>query len=259
MPERMAALIIALLLLMTPGVTKADPVVVELFTSQGCSSCPPADRLLSHLADEDLEVVPLSFHVDYWNYIGWTDPFSSEAWSDRQRRYARAFEAGRVYTPQMVFDGRSDCVGSDVKEVQRQLTEAAARPPGGELTVDVGAGTDNGHLRLEVTAKVLRPERGGDWKVMVAVVEKDLATSVPRGENAGRSLHNDNVVRSLIEAFSVPARAGAEDTRKLDVEIGEDWKRDRLGVAVFLQDPSSMRIHGAAVRYSVIFTQGATP
>jgi hypothetical protein len=233
---------------MTPAVVLADPVVVELFTSQGCSSCPPADRLLGRLAD-DSEVVPLSFHVDYWNYIGWTDPFSSEAWSDRQRRYARAFEAGRVYTPQMVFDGRVDCVGSQEDEVRRLIAEAAARPSSGELTVDVGSGAAAGHLRVEVTARVLRAERGGDWKVMVAVFEKGLVTSVPRGENAGRSLHNDNVVRSLTEAFSLPARAGAEGSRRLDLAFGDGWKRDQLGVAVFLQDPSSMHVHGAAVRY----------
>jgi hypothetical protein len=233
---------------MTSGTAFADPVVVELFTSQGCSSCPPADRLLSRLADEGGAVVPLSFHVDYWNYIGWTDPFSSAAWSDRQRRYARAFATGRVYTPQMVFDGRADCVGSDEDKVRRLIEEAAARPPEGELTVEAHAGADGRTVRLEIGAKVLRAERGGDWNVMVAVFEDDLVTAVPRGENAGRSLQNGHVVRSLTEAFSLPAREGAEGSQKLDVEIGQGWQRNKLGVAVFLQDPTTMRILGAAVR-----------
>jgi len=244
-----AALGLAVTLLLTaPGVVLADPVVVELFTSQGCSSCPPADRLLSRLAEAPGEVIPLSFHVDYWNYIGWTDPFSSAAWSDRQRRYARAIDGGRVYTPQMIFDGREDCVGSDEDEVRRAIEEAAARPAAGELSVDVESGPDDRRLSLEITARVLRATAGGgDWQVMVAVFENDLVTSVPRGENAGRSLRNSRVVRSLIEASSLPARAGAERSQKLEVELGEGWKRSRLGVAVFLQDPASMRIHGAAV------------
>jgi hypothetical protein len=90
---------------------EASPIIIELFTSQGCSSCPPADRLLKRLAG-DPRVIPLSFHVDYWNYIGWTDPFSSKRWSERQQGYARAFRSNRIYTPQLVVSGRTGASGS---------------------------------------------------------------------------------------------------------------------------------------------------
>src|SRR5690348_11228611 len=96
------------------------PVVVELFTSQGCSSCPPADRLLSKLGEDPRfagKVLPLSFHVDYWNSIGWQDPFSSARWSARQNDYARAFRSDRIYTPQTVVNGTSECVGNDERAV----------------------------------------------------------------------------------------------------------------------------------------------
>ena len=97
------------------GDAAGGPVLLELFTSQGCSSCPPADRLLTRLAgDRKLagQVIPLSFHVDYWDYIGWQDPFASPRWSERQRQYGRAFHSNRVYTPQLVINGRTECVGS---------------------------------------------------------------------------------------------------------------------------------------------------
>ena len=225
------------------------PVVVELFTSQGCSSCPPADRLLARLGEEDPRgVVALAFHVDYWNYIGWTDPFSSAAWSERQRRYARTLESGRVYTPQVVVDGGVHCVGSDEERVRREIERAARRSAAGEVALALGAA--NGHrLELEVTARVRHGAEGERWQAMVALFESGLVTSVPRGENAGRSLGNSRVVRRLTEAFSLPARAGAARSEKIELELEEGWKRRNLGVAVFLQDPVTLRIHGAAVRY----------
>ncbi len=230
----------------------SGPVVVELFTSQGCSSCPPADRLLGRLAVGDgpaagVEVIPLAFHVDYWNYIGWTDPFSDPAWSRRQRRYAEAMRSGRVYTPQLVVDGGAHCVGSDVERVGEEIARAAASVPAGEVELAVGDG-DDGRLVLDVTARV-REGAAGEWRAMVAVFENDLTTPVPRGENAGRSLENGRVVRRLVEAFALPAVAGSSRSERLEVEVEEGWDRRNLGVAVFLQDPETLRIHGAAVRH----------
>jgi hypothetical protein len=234
-------------------------VIVELFTSQGCSSCPPADRLLRRLAaEEGSGVVPLSFHVDYWNYIGWTDPFSSAAWSERQSRYARrAFGTGRVYTPQVVVDGEAEGVGSNESRLREAIREARRRPAAGAVEVEVDPGTGTELLVLEIGARV-REDRspatrspatraGEEWDVMVAVFEDDLVTAVPRGENSGRKLENSRVVRWLEKAFSLPARAGAEKTGRLEIEVAEGWKREKLGVAVFLQDPESMGVHGAAV------------
>ncbi|HET9768631.1 MAG TPA: DUF1223 domain-containing protein, partial [Thermoanaerobaculia bacterium] len=109
----------------------ARPVLVELFTSQGCSSCPPADRLVAELAAQppgERAVVPLAFHVDYWNYIGWQDPFSAAEWTARQRRYGAALGGGRIYTPELVVGGTADCVGTDASRLRRLAAAAAAEP-----------------------------------------------------------------------------------------------------------------------------------
>lgn len=233
----------------SPASDARDHVIVELFTSQGCSSCPPADRLLRRLASEaDSGVVPLSFHVDYWNYIGWTDPFSSAAWSERQSLYARkVFGTGRIYTPQVVVDGEAECVGSDESRLREMIRQARSRPAAGELevTLDPEAGTTR--LGIGIGARILESRADGSWDVMVALFENDLVTSVARGENSGRQLENSRVVRRLEKAFTMPARAGAEKTGRLEMEVADGWKREKLGVAVFLQDPESMRIHGATV------------
>jgi hypothetical protein len=150
-------------------------VIVELFTSQGCSSCPPADRLLKKLAAEG-GVFPLSFHVDYWNYIGWTDPFSSAEWSERQRRYARAFGTSRVYTPQVVVAGTAECVGSNERRVRAEIADAA--PADGRLEVVLEPSGSSGGLRLAIEATVERGgEDGATWDVLVAVVERGLVGS----------------------------------------------------------------------------------
>ena len=211
-----------------------------------------ADRLLSRLAAgeariDGVEVVPLAFHVDYWNYIGWTDPFSDAAWSERQRRYARALPGGRVYTPQLVVDGGVHVVGSDERRVREEIERAAGPAPAGEVALALDAGGVDDRLGVEITARV-REGASGEWRAMVAVFEDGLETSVPRGENAGRSLANGRVVRRLVEAFSLPARAGEARSERLEIELDDGWKRRDVGVAVFLQDPETLRIHGAAVR-----------
>ncbi len=230
----------------------AAPILVELFTSQGCSSCPPADRLLSKLAaggEGEPEVIPLSFHVDYWNYIGWTDPFSSAEWSRRQSSYAESFGTGRVYTPQLVVNGRRDCVGSNAARVRDEIARVAGQGAGGSLEIDLQPGKDARSLDLGIEARLGDAVEGERWSVMVAVFENGLETPVSRGENGGHTLRNDHVVRTLIEAFSLPARPGVERAGCLEIELAEDWDRQRLGVAVFLQDPQTRHIHGAAVQY----------
>lgn len=225
------------------------PVVLELFTSQGCSSCPPADRLLSELAaDPQLgdRVLPLSFHVDYWNYIGWRDPFSSGRWSERQRDYARAFEDGRVYTPMTVVDGRRHMVGSRQRQVRGAVREALQRVPAAQVTVEPGA-VGEGRVEVSVRAELERvPEGGGPLVGWVALWQDDLVTPVSRGENADRTLENDRVVRSLVRAFELPARSGAEAAGRVELELDPGWPRDDLGVVAFVQHPRTRAIHGAA-------------
>ena len=224
------------------------PVVVELFTSQGCSSCPSADRLLSRLAREPElagKVLPLSFHVDYWNYIGWQDPFSSARWSDRQRRYARAFGSGRIYTPQVVVGGESECVGSDEREVRRRIAQALGSPPAGRVALALTPGSEA--VRVGVEARLAGGRAARDLDLWVALWETGLTTPVGSGENARRTLENDFVVRRFEKAFALPA-AGAPRQGEVKLALDPSWKRANLGVAAFLQDPVTLEIAGAASR-----------
>ena len=168
-----------------PTQVVARPLVVELFTSESCSSCPPADALLLELTKERPELLALSFHVTYWNRLGWRDPYSLEAATDRQKGYARLFGGG-VYTPEMVVDGTRDVVGSDRAAVEQALQGASTAVPvtlklsrqGPSLSIDIGAG--------QGTATV--------WLVGYDLINR---TSVNGGENEGRSLVEANIVRSL--------------------------------------------------------------
>lgn len=235
-----------------PDLRGDGPVVVELFTSQGCSSCPPADRLLTRLGARPglrSRLFPLAFHVDYWNHIGWTDPFSSKRWSERQRRYARELSGGRVYTPQLVVNGRAETVGNQEEEVIELVRRALAREPAASLHVRLPAPESPETLRARVTAKMMRPPQHGRRRpldLLVALYQEDLTTPVPRGENQGRTLENDYVVRHLERAGELPARAGAETEASVTFELEPDWPRPDLGVVAFVQDPRTLIIQGAA-------------
>jgi hypothetical protein len=241
----------------SPPAAAADRIaVVELFTSQGCSSCPPADRLLSKLSQDahfqgkyQGKVIPLSFHVDYWNSIGWQDPFSSARWSDRQKAYAgRVFHSNRIYTPQVVVNGHAECVGNSEGEVLGRISDALAAEPAGRVSLTVEPPTPDGHLKVKVGAKLARAASAGDLDLWVAVYESGLSTEVKAGENASRLLRNDRVVRRLEKAFTLPGAAGSEKSGELVLGIDKRWKPGALGVAAFLQDPATLAIQGAAAR-----------
>jgi len=169
--------------------TPEGPLVLELFTSQGCSSCPPADQLLSKLASAgslgDRAVAPLAFHVDYWNDLGWADPYSLPAWTERQRQYARALGDDRVYTPELVVGGAGGVVGSNLSAVT-QAIQRAAHPA---LLVATAAWAKD-----TVTITATAP---ADADVWVAIWEASTSTKVTRGENSGETLGSDRVVRRL--------------------------------------------------------------
>lgn len=218
------------------------PVLVELFTSEGCSSCPPADRLLARLASEPpaagVEIVPLAFHVDYWNRLGWADPYSSAAFTERQGDYSRAFGGDRVYTPQMVVNGRKEFVGSDERVARSALAAAAkdatatvrvtapdpSKPPG-SLRVSVGGATE-----------------GAD--VFLAIAEDRLATDVARGENAGRRLEHTAVVRDLRRIGRADGAGRYEGSPALARDPA--WKAGALHAVVFVQERGSRRVLGVA-------------
>jgi len=210
--------------------TDRNLIVAELFTSQGCSSCPPADEFLVELGKRD-DVLPLAFHVDYWNYIGWSDPFSSSAWSDRQNDYRRA-RGFRTYTPQLVVNGRYDAVGSRPGAVDQALARArkeakpvplklSAQRKGARVVVDVATGADNAD-------------------VLVVVFESGLRTTVSRGENRGRKLNNHFIVRKLERAFST----AKTNKGRVSIDLAPEWK-GTLGVAAIVADPKTKAIRGA--------------
>jgi hypothetical protein len=199
------------------------PVVVELFTSQGCSSCPPADAFLTDLARPRRDVLPLAFHVTYWDYLGWKDPYSLDAATVRQRDYARHLQGDGVYTPQMVVDGVTGFVGSNRSEGMSAIAGAARKP------VPVSVVRDGSSLLVMVGA--------GAGKAQVVLVGFDPSheTPVGRGENGGRTLLESNIVRSLT---SIGAWTGAAVTLRPAPPAGESC-------AVLLQSEDG-RIIGAA-------------
>ena len=236
----------------------AKAVLLELFTSQGCSSCPPADRLLSALGEDEAlrgRVIPLAYHVDYWNHIGWRDPFSSAAWSDRQGDYAQALQTGRLYTPQLVVNGRRDFVGSDERQAHAAIAEALSTPPAADVQLSATPVPDDvGRLYLDVAVTLNEAVETPSLDVMIAVFENGLSTDVRSGENARRTLKNDHVVRSLERGFSLPTAPDVRHAEQITLDLPTDAHRDRLGIAVFLQDPASMRIYGAsALDLSTVF------
>jgi hypothetical protein len=220
------------------------PVLVELFTSQGCSSCPPADRLLGRLGAEDGgHVIALAFHVDYWNHGGWSDPFSSRRWSQRQERYARRFHLDAPYTPQAVIEGAVEMVGSRETDLRSAIAARAARPAA-VLAVRVFPAASGVRVDVDVERAGAVLEKKLD--LMVAVFETGLVTPVKGGENGGRTLRNDDVVRDLSRAARLAAGGPARTEQTVEIRPEKEWNRDALGVAVFLQDPNSLEIFGAA-------------
>jgi hypothetical protein len=222
-------------------------VIAELFTSEGCSSCPPADDLLRRLIAAQplagVEIVALSSHVDYWDGLGWRDPFSSALFSKRQSAYdAAVFRSKGIYTPQLVVDGRLEVVGSDADAVRRTLLEAASQP---KATVSVVA-RQEGDERARVDVHVempadLPPHRAAD--IVVAVTEDGLLSHVTRGENGGHTLAHSAVVRSLTTAGRLNAEQRAASAA-VAVRLAPGWKLSNLRIVVFVQEQTSRRILG---------------
>lgn len=209
--------------------TPRAPVLVELFTSEGCSSCPPADSLLAQIDSRGLAIV-LSEHVDYWNHDGWSDPFSSPDNTARQEAYGQRFQIESVYTPQMVIDGAVQFTGSDAARASRELT-AAARHPKAAVALE----------RTATGVKIM--VRGGQagMGVYLALADDSDESRVTAGENRGRRLRHVAVVRSL-------RKMGKLDKEGIfEREIALPGKTLQQRVIVFLQEGTAGRISGAAL------------
>jgi hypothetical protein len=226
-------------------VAAAPPVLVELFTSQGCSSCPPADALLSKLAAEAPDrVVVLAFHVDSWDHEGWRDAFSSAAWTRRHEAYGRKFGSA-TYTPQAVVAGGTHVNGSNARELERAITAASARPVA-ELTLELVATSSS--VAAAIAVRIPPELAGRKLDLMLAIYESGLVTQVGRGENGGKTLRNDRVVRSLERVARIGKRNAPAERYEATAKLASGWIRDRVGVAVILQDASTLEIVGAVAR-----------
>jgi hypothetical protein len=228
-------------------------VLVELFTSQGCSSCPAADELVAELPRLGLgrdKVVPLTFHVEYWDELGWKDPFASTAFTERQGRYGRSGALrspdgdGRppgLYTPQMVLDGRVHFSGARRDLALAEMRRVGAE--GGRLTLTGRARVDGETAAVSVTAAPHEGWAGGDeWRLWVAVARRAARTAVLRGENAGRQLEEAAIVRGLSGPVPVPLAGG---TVEVKVRRPADLRWDDAELAVFVQSERTLEVAGA--------------
>ena len=234
-----AMLFVSLVYAQAPASAVHKAVIVELFTSEGCSSCPPADKFLGQLrqgaAPNGVEVIPLGFHVDYWNYLGWQDRFSSHAYSQRQEKYAGKLHLDGPYTPQMVVNGSEQFVGSDSGRARSAIARAAASASQASVEITPSA-PDKLLARVKAPAGV-----SGD--VWLAITEDNLSNKISAGENDGRVLRHSAVVRDfrLLGQFS----NGIFQSEVL-LKLEKDWKRADLHAVVFVQEPGEGKISGAA-------------
>ena len=230
---KLAPIAVALSLAATPVAASEARTVVELFTSQGCSSCPPADALLGELAARD-DLIALSFHVDYWNYIGWRDPFSKRQWSKRQRAYQETLKRRYVYTPQIVVDGAAETVGSERASVSRLIAQALRRK---KIVVEI-THPDRDTIRVRIPAA--SGYAGPEATVWLAFYDHERDTNIRAGENSGVTLTNTNIVRSMAR---IGTWRGAAMEWTLPVEAVGGNGRD--GCAIIVQAEGHGRIIGA--------------
>jgi hypothetical protein len=223
------------------------PVIVELFTSEGCSSCPPADALLVKLDERrrlgNAEIITLEEHVDYWDQLGWHDPFSSAQWTQRQQDYAVSFKNDGVYTPQMVVDGRTEFVGSSQSQARSAIADAGQQP---KADVTILTKEEALQVRIKVDVKMLPAPAPHEAQVWLAVTESGLHSNVLRGENAGEDLHHAAVVRSLRKVGNAKTNQEFSFSGEQEVRLDAGWKRENLKFVAFVQDPKSRHILGAA-------------
>lgn len=223
------------------------PVLVELFTSEGCSSCPPADRFLEKLDRQPVagaEMIVLSEHVDYWNHIGWRDPYSAHVYSERQSLYGKRFGLDSVYTPQMVVDGSSEFVGSNPRLADRAFAKALAVP---KIPVHVSLiSADPSGVVVHLDVGALEPSFGGrEAEVQIAIALSHAESQVSSGENSGHRLTHVSVVRSVMKVGVLKRGQGlAQDVH---LNLGPASEFHNLRLIAFVQEPEQGRVLGAAL------------
>ncbi len=208
--------------------------VLELFTSEGCSSCPPADRLLPQLASIDSNIIPLSFHVDYWDHFGWKDPFSSAEFSERQRVYGEKFHLESIYTPQLIINGEYELVGSNRSVAETDIKKALKEKSEVQIAIEEVKRNEN---KLSVSCHL-----EGDWKqtnLTMALVQKHAEVKVKAGENSGSKLSHTNVVRSFIQK-------PAQQKMNFEIEIPKGLTDNDWQLILYTQQ-KDLKITGVSV------------
>ena len=220
------------------------PVVVELFTSEGCSSCPPADALLQKFDKQPYpaaELIVLSEHVDYWNHIGWTDPYSAHVYSERQSAYGNRLQLESVYTPQMIVDGTTEFVGSSSHEAEKAFAQASATA---KIPVHIrDVNLEGNLLHAHIDAGAL-PAQSRKADIIVVVALNHAESQVAAGENSGRRLTHVAVVRALVKEGSVAP--GLSFSQDVSVKLEKAIDPAQVRVIAFVQEPGPGRILGAA-------------
>ncbi|MEO6406624.1 MAG: DUF1223 domain-containing protein [Ferruginibacter sp.] len=238
-------LLCALVTLITVAAYKTTPqfqpvAVIELFTSQGCSSCPSADRLLTQTINDakknGRKIFALSFHVDYWNRLGWSDPFSAKEYSQRQNDYATRLNLNSVYTPQMIVNGSSEFVGSDKRSLDNALSKSLNTTPSAAFK------TLTASLQAENLPKVKFTLDGNysGCNINFALVSLSETTSIKRGENSGLTLKNENVVRQFI---SIAAKAEGE----INFKKSPMPANNNMAIVAYIQNRNDLKIIGASM------------
>ena len=232
-----------------PSTNSRRPVVLELFTSEGCSTCPPADALLARLEEQqpfpDTEIIALEEHVDYWNQQGWFDPFSSDQWTQRQQNYAAVLPDHGVYTPELVVNGRTGFVGSREGDARRAIAAAAAEP---SLNVQLEpvASQKHDHVAYKLTVGAPGAAPSGEVaEVWIAIGERGLHSAVTRGENAGAHLQHGSVLRWLHKVGTLDHRSTSAFSSQVEVKLEAGWNRGNLSAIAFIQEKRSRHILGA--------------
>jgi len=215
-----------------------QPVLVELFTSEGCSSCPPADKNLAFLEKQQpvtkAEIITLAFHVDYWDRLGWKDRFSSPLYSRRQEIYSQALKLDSNYTPQMIVDGQAEFVGSDSGKASKEILKAAeSRKAAVEVITDAD----------QLNVKIANAPKHDDATVFAAIAEDDVSTRVERGENSGRTLEHVSVVRELKTLGVLEADETNFETT-FNAQVKPEWKAENIKVVIFIQENEARKIIG---------------
>lgn len=220
------------------------PVLVELFTAEGCSDCPPAEAMALKMEKEPLkgvDMIVLEEHVDYWNQYGWIDPFSSGEWTARQRDYVTKLDHGDTYTPEMVVDGESQFNGSNGRAAQAAI-EKAVQDPQTDVAVTDGKVDPKGDDDFKVSVGKLEGNADGDTaEVWIAVTEDGLHSDVRAGENSGHTLYHAAVLRYLHKVGEAQGNGFTGDAR---VKIKSAWKAPNIHIVAFVQEKKSLKILG---------------